>query len=104
MHSVEKLAPSMDAILDLQEEASSYEGEWGGYHSLRTIVYQRKSFRLVLKGGAVVGNGADDISTVLGAPSLTMAEVRAKLEFAAKLPESALRSEVQDTLSRMRSC
>ena len=97
------LEPLIEALMDLQGETSDYEGDWGDYHRIESVVYKGKSWRYATgEGIEYVGNGPEDIRTALPQAFLIMPEVRAKLKLALEMSEEGLRSEVKEILSRTR--
>lgn len=90
--------PNMDELNDLIEETDSYEGYYGDYHSIQTIIYQRKSYNV--KG--IHGNGNPDITNILPPASMPYDEVGKRLIDALNGKDDALRHAIVKIVSRMR--
>lgn len=97
-----RLNPHMDDLNSLIAETSNYEGDWGDYHRIETLIYHRKSYRVGSVNGGSYGNGDVDIATVLPKASLSLEEVRRLLVDALESSDSTLRVVVVNIISRTR--
>lgn len=89
----------MDELNDLIEETESYEGYYGDYHSIETIIYQRKSYNA---NNGNHGNGNADIKNILPPASMPYNEVGNRLIEALTKPDKELRYHIVKIVSRMR--
>jgi len=98
--STRRLNADMDELNDLIEEVSNYDGDWGDYHTLETIIYQKKSYHAIIGNNTVTGNGDVDISTILPKASMCMKEVRDTLREALQDEDINLRDAIINVLNR----